>query len=291
MIKKFGKYSVEITHPDKFYFPKAKITKEELVEYYIKVAPLMLPFLKNRPISMQRFVEGISQEGFYQKNAGEYFPDWIKTKAIQRKEDNKVVNYVVADNAATLAYITNQGCITPHVWLSRIDKLDYPDKIIFDLDPAGKDFEFVKFTALELKKILEKERLSTFVMTTGSKGLHVVIPIKRTHPFDKIREYAKTIAQELIDKYPNDFTLEVRKEKRTNKVFIDTIRNAYGQTGVAPYAVRALPGAPVATPLTWDELKNVKSSQQYNLKNIEERLQKMGDVWKSFWKSSKTLKV
>lgn len=287
---KAGKRTIEITHPDKVLFPKSKITKKELAEYYLAVAKYMLPLIKNRPISMKRYPMGIKQEGFFQKNAPEGHPDWIKTIPIGRREKENI-HMVVCNDLASLLWMANQNCITPHIWLSRYDKPHQPDRLIFDLDPPPKQgFASVVDGAKALREILEKTlKLKAFVTTTGSKGVHVVIPIKRELDFDEVRKFAHEIAQLLIKKDPTKFTLEVRKEKRRGRVFIDTIRNAYGQTVTAPYSVRALEGGPVATPIFWEELDQKKlTSTSFNVRNIHKRLKK--NPWANLERSSKSIK-
>lgn len=280
---------VKITNPDTILFPKAKITKQELVDYYQRIARIMLPYVKNRPLTMQRFPDGIDKEGFYQKNASDYFPDWIDLEPI-KKQEGGVVNYVVANKSATLVYLANQGCVTPHIFLSTVKKLNYPDTIVFDLDPPGKKFDIVRTTALELKELLEKIGLVPFVKTTGSRGLHIVVPIKPTQDFDVVRAFAREIAQVLISHDPNHLTLEIRKQKRRGRVFIDIMRNAFGQTAVAPYGVRAREDAPVATPLEWAEVKDSKlRSDKYTIKTIFRRLARMGDPWKSMRRNARSI--
>lgn len=277
--RKVGKHNVEITHGEKILFPHSGITKNELVDYYERIAPTMVPYLKGRPLTMLRYVNGIAQEGFYQKDASSYFPTWIKKLAVKKKEKG-AVNYVICDNAATLVYLANQVCLTPHIWLSRAPKIDFPDRMIFDLDPGTKtDFSVVRITAKKLKKILEAHGLAPFVMTTGSKGLHVVVPIKPKHDFDYVRAFARTIAEELVAEDTKRLTLEIRKAKRRGRLFVDILRNGFGQTGVAPYAVRAREGAPVATPLEWSELTSDMTPRRYTIKNIFKRLARKGDPW------------
>jgi len=284
-----GRRKVTITHPDKILFPRAKITKDDLVDYYLDVADLMLPYMKNRLITMQRFVNGISKEGFYQKNAPDYFPKWIKTVPLTKKEDGKV-NYVACNDVATLMYLVNQVTITFHVWLSKIDKLDYPDKMIFDFDPSIKGFAPIRTAARNLKKLLEDELgLLAFLMTTGSRGVHVVVPLDRRADFDTVREFARDVADIMAERYPKNLTTEIRKTKRGKKVFIDYLRNAFAQTGVAPYSVRPKPGAPIATPIEWEELGRVKPDS-FTIKNIFKRLSRRECPWKNFGKKKCSLK-
>jgi bifunctional non-homologous end joining protein LigD len=281
---------VQWTHVDKILFPKSKITKEKILLYYEKIAPLMLPLMQDRPVSMLRYPDGINGEGFYQKNVSEYFPKWIETVKIARKGE-KDINMLLCNNKETLLYIANQGCLTPHLWLSRKDKLDYPDRLIFDFDPpSAKAFPKVMQAAKEMRSILEDVGLTPFVMTTGSRGLHIIVPIKREHPFEKVRAFAKKTAEFLVSKDPESYTTEVRLNKRKGRIFIDYLRNAYAQTAVAPYAVRAIEGAPVAAPLDWSEVKKELLPQKFTIENIVQRATKK-NPWKNLEKSAKKLNL
>ena len=288
--KKIGSKSFEVSSLDKVFFPKEGYTKGDLIEYYEKIADTMLPYLKDRPVTMIRFPNGIEDKQFYQKDAPDYFPDWIETKAI-KKQDGGKTSYVVCNDKATLVYLANQACITPHIWLSRKDKPDHPDRMIFDLDPSKDDFDEVKDAARKIRKLLESQLgLPVFIMTTGSRGLHVVVPIKRTKKFDEVREFAQKAARYLEKQYPDLMTTAARKNKREDKLFLDVARNAFGQTGVTPYAVRPIPGAPVATPLEWEELgRSSISAQSYNIKNIFRRLGSKEDPWKNMDDSAVSL--
>ena len=186
--RKVGARTIETTHEDKILFPP-DIPKQALIDYYQNIAPLMLPHIKNRLVTMLRYPSGIDGEGFYQKDAGDYFPAWIKTHPV-KKQGGGSTNYVVCANAATLVYLANQGVITPHVWLSRLPKLDYPDRMIIDLDPSGDDFTLVRTTALKLREILEELELPSFAMTTGSRGIHVMVPLKKAESFDEVAAFA-----------------------------------------------------------------------------------------------------
>lgn len=267
---------VEITHPDKILFPKEKITKQELADYYANVAHLMIPLIKDRPISMKRYPEGIKKEGFFQKNAPAGMPSWIKTAKVSRKEKG-TTHMVLCQDKETLQWLANQNCITPHIWLSKIDKPTIPDQMIFDLDPPPrKGFDLVIEGALTLRTILEKEYKSKpLVMTTGSRGLHVIVPIKRQLPFDEVRKKAREIADQLVATDPKKYTTEARLNKRKGRLYIDIMRNGYGQTVVAPYSVRPLKGAPIATPLFWEELKDkTLLANSFHIRNIQNRLKK-----------------
>ncbi|HTM06425.1 MAG TPA: non-homologous end-joining DNA ligase [Patescibacteria group bacterium] len=283
-----GAHDIEITHEEKELFPRQHITKQDIVEYYQAVAPLMLPYVKNRPIAMQRFPLGIDHEGFFQKNAAEYFPEWIKTKRVIGK-NGKLVHYILINNAETLVYLVNQYCITPHIWLSTIDNINQPDRMIFDLDPSGHaKFQLIKWVAKKLRTLLQEEGLESYVMSTGSRGLHLIIPLKPRHPFEEVRAYAKNIAEKMLAEHTKYVTLEPRVADRGNKIYIDVLRNSFAQTTVAPYAVRGLPGAPIAVPLSWSELERI-TPQKYTIQNIYRRLAKVGTVWDSL--PDQTLKL
>src|SRR5690606_1219975 len=288
--KAYGKYSFEISNTDKVFFPESKYTKGDLIEYYEKISETMLPYLKDRMVTMVRFPNGIQGVKFYQKETPEYFPKWIDKKLIQNREEG-TTNYVICNKKATLVYLANQACITPHIWLSRKDKPEKPDKLIIDLDPEVDDFSKVKTIALKTRNLFEKTlELPTYVMTSGSRGLHVVVPLKRTRNFDKVREFAQLVANHLEKENPELVTTAARKNKREGKIYLDVGRNAFGQTAVAPYAVRPIEGAPVATPLEWDELNESSlNSQSWNIKTIFNRLKKNGDPWEEMQKKAVVL--
>lgn len=287
---KVGNRIIEVSNPDKIIFPKSKITKLEFVEYYQRIAPFMLSFLKNRPISMQRFPDGIASEGFYQKDAAAYFPAWIKRVEVP-KVSGGMVHYVVCNNAEILVYLASQLMITPHLWLSSLPKLHYPDRIIFDLDPSpGVDFAQIRWAAKELKAVLDEFGLPVFIMTTGSRGVHLVIPLKRVHTFEFARTFAHDLAELLVHQHPKQLTLEMSKAKRGKRIFVDYLRNGFGATGAAPYSVRALEGAPVATPFDWCELAAI-TPQKYTIKTIFRRLKAKKDPWANISKEACSLKV
>lgn len=283
---------IEISHPDKLIYPDASIPKRLVVEYYVRIAEAMLPHLQGRPISMQRFPEGLGGEGFYQKEIPDYFPDWIDRVEVPKKEGGHLTQ-VTVDNAATLAYLANQDCLTPHVWLSRKDRLDHPDRMIFDLDPPGdsaEDFEEVLATARELAELLEALGLPRFAMTTGSRGLHLVVPLDRSEPFDPVRAFARRVAELLASRHPDRLTTETRKAKREGRLFLDYLRNAYAQTAVAPYALRPRPGAPVAAPLSLHELERGDlSSHSYRMSNVFRRLAQKKDPWRNIDRDARGL--
>ena len=282
--------SIALSNLDKIWFPKSKITKGSILNHYYQVADYFIPHVKDHLITLQRFPEGIKGESFYQKNASTYFPSWIKTVPVE-KENGEDVHYVVCNNAATLIYLVNQGSLVIHSWLSRFKKLYYPDRMVFDLDPSVNDFNAIRKAALLLKDILDDLKLPSFVMTTGSRGLHVWVPLKRVHTFEQVAAVATAIAHKMIEQEPKQFTLEVRKNKRGKKIFIDTLRNRYSATSVAPYSVRAHEKAPVAAPLHWKEVNDSRlSSQKFTIDNIMERLNHGGDPWKKVYDNPVSLK-
>lgn len=288
----FGPYTVEISNRDKLFFPEHHITKGEVIEYYHNISDYFLPFVKNRPLTLKRFPDGIQKEGFYQKKCPDYYPEWIKTVNVEKKAGG-IVRQIVCQNKATLTYLINQGAISLHPWLSEINDLYKPTRLIFDLDPGDKNFDLVVRGARALRSLLEdKLGLHAFVMTTGSEGMHVVTPITAQNDFGNVHAFAKKIAEYLAREQPDIFTAAIRKDQRKKRLFIDYMRNAYAQTAVSPYSVRAREGAPVATPLEWDELgKHKLNSRSYHIKNIFKRLSKKKDIWNQFSKKAKNLEV
>jgi bifunctional non-homologous end joining protein LigD len=269
--------AVEVGNPDKVLFPDAGITKRDLACYYRRIAAVMLPHIRGRPVTMQRYPDGIGADGFYQKDAPGYFPDWIRTETLAK--ENGEVSHVVCDDAATLVYLADQGCITPHVWSSTTADPDRPDRMVFDLDPPqGSGARPVRAAARIVRDFLGDLGLSARIMTTGSSGFHVVVPLDGSRPFDEVREFAARCARVLAEGHPAELTVAQRIETRSGRVFLDYLRNAYGQTTVAPYAVRALPGAPVAAPIGWEELGRTEP-RSYTVANLFRRLGQKDDPW------------
>lgn len=280
-----GNRRIELSHLDKVLFPKSGITKGELVDYYRRIADTMLPHLRERPLSMHRFPDGIGKDGFFQKNLPDYFPDWFDR--VELEKEGGTVSYAVVGDAASLVYIANQGCITPHLSLARRDKPHRPDRLIFDLDPSDDDFGKVQQGAQHLKALLDELELPVFVQTTGSRGLHLVVPLDRSEDFDTVRAFSQDVARRLAERHPKLLTVEHRKDKRGDRVFVDYLRNAYGQTSVAAYSVRAKEGGPVATPLRWDEAgASDLGPRKYTLKNLFRRLGRIEDPWAGIGKQA-----
>jgi len=248
---------VDLSNTGKVLFAgQDEITKGDLIEYYAQVAGWMLPYLGGRPAVMARYPEGITGQRIFQKNAPDYFPGWI-TRTEVGKQDG-VVHHVVCDKPATLVYLANQACIELHVFLSRVGRLDRPDQVVFDLDPPDADhFGDARLAALRLRALLADELgLTSFVKTTGGKGLHVHVPLRADGDFDAARGFARQVGGLLVTQLPDLVTMEQRKDKRGHRLYVDVMRNAYAQTVVAPYVVRARPGAAVAVPLDWAELSD-----------------------------------
>ncbi|MGV9841612.1 non-homologous end-joining DNA ligase [Streptomyces fungicidicus] len=251
-----GRRSVEIRRPGKVLFPggrdAAQYTKGDLVDYHRAVAPFMLPHLRGRPLMLDRRPDGVGGPAFMQKNTPDGYPDWI-TRAEVGKEGG-TVTHTVCDDTATLLYLVDQASITLHRWQSRTARIDRPDRLVFDLDPAGDDFETVREAARLLRGLLDELELPSAPMTTGSRGLHVIVPLSATQDFDEVRAFAHDVAGTLAAAHPGRLTTAARKKDRGGRLYLDVQRNAYAQTAVAPYTVRALPGAPVAVPVSWEQL-------------------------------------
>jgi bifunctional non-homologous end joining protein LigD len=272
-----GDREVEITHPDRVLFPASGITKRHLADYYRRVAEVMLPHVEGRLVSMQRYPDGIGHEGFFHKDVPEYFPDWIRTEEVEKEGGS--LRMLVIDEPATLVYLAQQSCITPHVWLSHADRRHHPDRLVLDFDPSTDDRGPVLQAARAARELLRELGLEPFALLTGSRGIHVTVPLAAREPFDDVRAFARDLAAALVARHPSLLTTETRKAKRGDKVFVDVLRNAYAQTAVPPYAVRAREGAPVATPVDWDELGPGWDPRKYTIRNLFRRLAQKRDPW------------
>jgi bifunctional non-homologous end joining protein LigD len=279
---------VEITHPDRLLFPADGITKGDLVDYYEAVADVMLPHVKDRPLTLWRYPRGIDEQGFVQQDFASGLPDWMGSAEVP-KESGTVV-HPVADRREALIWLANQNCITPHAWLSRRDRLDEPDLIVFDLDPSTSDFAPVQATARTCADVLADLGLASYLKTTGSRGLHVVAPITRGNDYDVVRQFARDVAEVVANDDPAHRTVEQRKNKRGKRLYLDVMRNAYAQTAVAAYAVRASRGAPVATPLEWDELDNRDlRPDRFTIRDVPKRIAEQGDPWADLRRHARSL--
>ncbi|HJU86289.1 MAG TPA: non-homologous end-joining DNA ligase [Gemmatimonadota bacterium] len=285
---RIGRRALSLSSLDKVLFPDVGVTKGDLIEHYRRVAARMVPHMKGRPVSMQRYPDGIEGQGFYQKDAPDYFPAWIRRVTVEKK--GGTVEHAVCDDAATLVYLANQNCITPHVWLSRADRLHHPDRLIFDLDPPGEDFDAVRFAARAARELLGELGLEAYPMTTGGRGIHLLVPLDRRADFDAVRDFARDAADVLAGRHAGHLTTEARKNKRHGRLFLDVMRNSYAQTAVPPYAVRARAGAPVAVPIAWRELSDPGlTGSKWNTRNIASRLRKK-DPWESLARHGRSLK-
>ena len=275
---------IDICNPDKVLFPDsaassdtgAGLTKRDLAEYYASVASVMLPHLTDRPISMQRFPDGIDNDGFYEKKVPSHFPDWIDTAEVRTADGPQ--SQVTISNARSLVYLANQGCITPHTWLSRTRALDRPDQLVFDLDPSIDDLTALRRATTMCGELLDEIGLTSYLKSSGSRGYHVVVPLRPQAAFDETRAFAVAVAEQLTRRAPDLMTTEHRKSDRGNRVYIDVTRNSFGQTLVPPYAVRARPGGPVSTPMEWYELSRLEPGE-YTITTLRRRLSTRGDPW------------
>jgi bifunctional non-homologous end joining protein LigD len=272
---------VPISRPDKELIPSAgpagAVTKLDLANYYSGVAAAMVPFLRDRPVNMQRFPDGIEGPSFFEKKAPKHFPDFVTTVEVSTSEGGQ--EQVIACDERSLVYLAGQACITPHTWLSTAEDLERPDQLVFDLDPSVEGLAAVRRATRLVGDLLDDLGLTTYLKTTGSRGYHVLVPLRRSWSFDQVRRFARGVAEVLVAREPDLLTLEARKDKRGDRVLVDVQRNGYGQTAVPPYAVRARPRAPVSTPIRWDELSRVKPDQ-YTIRSINRRLERSGDPWK-----------
>jgi bifunctional non-homologous end joining protein LigD len=288
-----GRRKVRISNPAKVLFPADGITKEDLAGYYAAVAPAMVPHVRDRPLNLWRWNAGIERDVVIQQAIPKGAPDWVRRVEVDRRRGGTVV-HAVGGEAAMLVWLANQNCITPHVWTDRADRLGYPDRLVFDLDPPDRDaaahFPAIRAGALALGDVLRELGLAPYAMTSGSRGLHVVAPLRRRAQADEARATAGEIAELVAERRPDELTTAWRKEKRGGRVLVDVARNTYAQTTVAPYAVRAIPGAPVATPLAWEELDDADlSPRRWTLATVPDRLERSGDPWKGIASAARPL--
>jgi bifunctional non-homologous end joining protein LigD len=275
-----GQRRVAFTHPDKLYWPEEEITKGDLLEYYRKCSRFILPYVLDRPQSLHRFPNGIQKDGFFQKDVGTKIPDWLVTNEIPLESEARKTRYLVCTDEASLVYMVNLGCIEVNPWFSRVGKLDNPDYLVLDLDPEGVKFDAVIETALVVKKTLDRAGAVSFCKTSGATGVHIVVPLKAKYDYEVAKNFAHLIARLVNAELPRLTSLERSPEKRRKKVYIDFLQNAKGQTVVAPYSVRPRPGAPVSTPLEWDELEAGLDPKVFTIRTILQRLKEKGDLFK-----------
>lgn len=271
--------TVDISSVDKVFFPDAGITKGELLDYHVRIAEPMLAHLRERPVAVKRYPDGLQGQGFFQKNAGSHYPGWLRRQDIP-KRDGGSLDHVVVDEPATLVYLADQGTIEFHPWLSRADDLEHPVELILDLDPpADGQIDAIRGAARDVRTLLDDLEAPSRIKTSGSAGFHIHLPLDGSAGWDVSSQLARSLAEAVCDRHPDRLTTSQRKQGRTGRVFVDWLRNSYGQTSVAAYSVRARPGAPVATPIDWDELGGVEP-RSYHVRNLFRRLGQREDPWR-----------
>lgn len=282
-----AKSTVRFTHADKVMYPDDGITKGEVIQYYRRIAPRLLPFLRNRPATLERLPDGIGEGAphFWQKNTPDYYPAWIP-RAELPTETGEMVEYVLVNDEATLLYLVNQGTLTFHVWFSRMDDLDRPDFVLFDLDPGQATFADAVAVAKETRAALKREGLEPLVKTSGKTGLHVLAPWLGSGGHDEARDWAVEIAAEVVKALPEIATAERSKAKRRGRLYLDVMQNAKGRHAVPPFVLRPVSGAPVSTPLRWDEVIADLDPKTFKLKSIFRRLSRQKRDLMAHWMRS-----
>ena len=268
-----------ITHPEKVMFPDDGITKGDLAAYYEAIAPLMVPHMSGRPVTMERYPKGIGAKGFMQKDVVKGFPPWLQRVEAPKKDGT--VHYPLVSDARSLLWLANQNCITPHVWPSRVPELFQPDILVVDLDPsADEQPEVLRAAALGVRDLLHELGLPSWVKTSGSKGFHIVVPLDGQADFDEVGSFAHALGRALVQRDPRHLTQEFAKADRGGRIYVDTGRNGYSATFAAAYAVRARPGAPVSAPCTWAEIeKGAVGPRTFTLRTMADRAAAVGDLW------------
>lgn len=279
-----------ITHPDKILFPEDGITKGELAAYYESIAPLMLPHIIGRPVTMERYPAGIGAKGFWQKDVSRGFPDWLERVTVPKK--NGAVHHPLVNDVRSLLWVANQNTITPHVWVSRVPRLYYPDSCVFDLDPSREDEpDALRAAALALRDLLDALGLRSFVKTSGSKGFHIVVALDGTAKTGEVARFAHEVGSVLVARHPEHLTQEFSKADRGGRILVDTGRNGYSATFAAAYAVRARRGAPVSAPCDWDEIeRGTVGPQSFTLRTMTERAASVGDLWSGMLEGGQSLR-
>lgn len=267
-----------ITHPEKVLFPEDGITKGELAAYYEAIAPSMLPHIRQRPVTMERYPAGIDKKGFFHKDVSKGFPEWLGRVEVPKKDGT--VHHPLVTDTRSLLWLANQNCITPHVWTSRAPDLYHPDICVFDLDPSTDDASALRSAALALRDLLQELGLPTWVKTSGSKGFHIVVPLDGKAHTGEVARFAHRVGAVLVKRDPVHLTQEFSKADRGGRILVDTGRNGYSATFAAAYAVRAKPGAPVSAPCTWEEIERGEvGPRTFTLRTMGERIAAVGDLW------------
>ena len=277
-----------ITHPDKVMFPADGITKGEVAAYYEAIAPVMLPHLRGRPLTMERYPAGIGAKGFWQKDVSKGFPEWLQRVEVPKKDG--VVHHPIVTDLESLLWVANQNTITHHVWTSRATDLNHPDICVFDLDPPDDNATDVRAAAIGLRDLLARLGLPSWVKTTGSKGFHIVVPLDGKATMGTAARFVNMVGTFFISLAPDRLTQEFNKVDRRGRIYVDTGRNGYHATFAAAYTVRARPGAPVSAPCTWDEIEaGAVSPQSFTLRTMSDRIAKVGDLWADLRRRGRSL--
>ena len=277
-----------ITHPEKIMFPDDGITKGDLAAYYEAMAPVILPHIKGRPLTMERYPAGIGKKGFWQKDVSKGFPEWLERVKVPKKDGS--LHHPVITDKQSLMWVTNQNTITQHVWISRVPDLYYPDICVFDLDPSTDDAAAVRQAALGLRDLLDELGLPSWVKTSGSKGFHIVVPLDGKSKMDDVARFANHVGRVFVSLAPDHLTQEFSKVDRKGRIYIDTGRNGYSATFAAAYTVRAKRGAPVSAPCTWEEIeKGTVNPGTFTLTNMPARIKKAGDLWADMLRKKRSL--
>jgi bifunctional non-homologous end joining protein LigD len=284
-----GRRTIEISHPAKALFRRPTITKLTLARYYEHVAEAMVPHVRDRPLALQAFPQGIDGHGFFLKAVPSHFPDWIATAEVPKRGGS--LTQILAQNAATLVYLAGQNVVTPHIWLSRVDELRKPDRLIIDLDPAeGVTFANVRSAARRAGEWLRAAGLNPYAMLTGSRGVHVVCPLRRGPGFTEVHRFARALAEAMVSEDPRHLTLEWHRAERGRRIYLDVNRIAYAQHAVAPYGVRPRPRGPVAMPIEWEELSDPRCRpDRYTVRTAAARLRSDGDAWQGIGRHARGL--
>jgi bifunctional non-homologous end joining protein LigD len=284
-----GRRRVSISHPAKALFSSPEVTKLEMAHYYEAVGAVMIPHVRGRPLALQTFPGGVAAKGFFVKSAPAHFPDWIARATVPKRGGS--ITQILAEESATLVFLAGQNVITPHVWLSRADRPQEPDRLIIDLDPApGVDFAEVRAAARAVGDRLRDAGLATYAMVTGSRGIHVVCPLRRGPHFTEVHRFARALAEAMVAEDPDRLTLEWHRDERGRRIYLDVNRVAYAQHVVAPYGIRPRPGAPVAMPIHWEELGDRHlAADRWNVRSAPDRLAAEGDAWKGMARHARGL--
>ena len=278
-----------ITHPEKVLFPDDGITKGELAQYYEMIAPVMVPHMAGRPVTMERYPAGIGKKGFIQKDVSKGFPAWLQRVEVPKKDGT--VHHPIVTDVRSLLWLANQNSITPHVWPSRVPDLFHPDICVFDLDPSADDEPAnLRRAAVQLRELLDELGLPTWVKTSGSKGFHIVVPLDGKADYGQVAGFAHAVGTRLVERDPQHLTQEFHKVDRAGRILIDTGRNGYSATFATAYAVRPKKGAPVSAPCTWDELESgAVGPQTFTLRTMADRIARVGDLWADMRKRKRSL--